>query len=36
VRDHCRTALPDEIAVAAGHAARCVLLKTGEVIVAGA
>jgi peptide/nickel transport system ATP-binding protein len=35
-RDACRTALPDEIAVAAGHAARCVLLKTGEVIAAGA
>jgi peptide/nickel transport system ATP-binding protein len=35
-RDACRTAMPDEIAVAAGHAARCVLLKPSEAAVAGA
>ena len=30
VRDECRATLPDEIAVAPGHAARCVLLKRSE------
>jgi peptide/nickel transport system ATP-binding protein len=35
VRDDCRTALPGEITVAPGHAARCVLLKPNEVALAG-
>jgi len=35
VRDDCRAALPDEIAVTTGHAARCVLVKPNEVVVAG-
>jgi peptide/nickel transport system ATP-binding protein len=35
VRDECRTTLPAEVAVAAGHAARCVLLKPNEVLAAG-
>ena len=30
VRDDCRTSLPAEVAVAPGHAARCVLLGQGE------
>jgi peptide/nickel transport system ATP-binding protein len=35
VRDACRTTLPSEIAVAPGHAARCLLLKSSEVHLAG-
>jgi peptide/nickel transport system ATP-binding protein len=34
VRDACRATLPSEIAVAPGHAARCLLLKSSEVLVA--
>jgi peptide/nickel transport system ATP-binding protein len=30
-REECRVTLPDEIAVAPGHAARCVLLRHGEI-----
>ncbi len=35
VRDDCRTALPGEITVTPGHAARCVLLKPNEAALAG-
>jgi peptide/nickel transport system ATP-binding protein len=35
VRDDCRMTLPAEVAVATGHAARCLLLKSSEVLVAG-
>jgi len=34
-RDDCRATLPSEVAVASGHAARCLLLKPSEVLAAG-
>jgi peptide/nickel transport system ATP-binding protein len=35
VREECRATLPAEVAVAPGHAARCLLLKPSEVLIAG-